>query len=121
MAIGQQRNQADGAASKWLVVVACTGHFLAAIETVSGDVVTTMGFASGWIFRKRAALQVIVRTAHSSLRSRYSVLLYSHVSSQTRALARSFIINQFRASSSELMLNHLGPSFKLLVPQLITP
>src|SRR6056297_841 len=53
-------------------------HLLAAIETVRGNVVTTMRLAAGRVDRQRRLAERIVRAQHVALRGTLSILLYSH-------------------------------------------
>jgi hypothetical protein len=54
-------------------------HLTATVKTVRADVVTQMGFASGWLYGNAWCDQSIVRAVHTALGRGLFVLLNCHV------------------------------------------
>jgi hypothetical protein len=53
-------------------------HLAATVKAVWADVVTQMGFASGWLYCNAWGDQSIVRTVHTALGRGFFVLLNCH-------------------------------------------
>jgi len=60
------------------LLVACFDYLLATVKAVRRYVVTTMNFTGGRISAQSSGAQSIVGTAHATLGTGLSVLLYSH-------------------------------------------